>query len=423
MGLLLLDSSAIPPVARPAEVYASMLRSLLPPGKLWRVAGSVLSKLFLGCADELARIDIRTGDLRNEADPTTALELLPEHELDLDLEAGSGSIDERRARVVARRVSRQRFRPVDFQTALASLLALDPSDVVIVEHTRAFCLAIGDDREIFRFFVYRDPTLPGTYFLDSAQEMLDEIDPSHTVGQVIESIDFAYDDPFSLYDRDLLGPVPIFVAAGTAVTSRAATITLATPAGVVPGDTLLLLAFSGDISQSDLTTGSLPSGWSLLSRIDINDGTPRVSVLARRAVVPGEPASHVFPMTATGAGAPVLGVIVAYRHLDNTADLVAASAVTVVNATSFPCPSLTMPATNDVYLGWAPTNNNTASATCPDGSIERVDQGAAQSGFNRAVVFDLDLSTGGSTGTQTVTMSTSVTGMAAAYALRAKVGA
>src|SRR5512139_1323300 len=142
MGLLLLDSSAIPPVPRPAEVYASMLRALLPPGKLWRVAGSLLSQVFLACADELARVDTRAGDLINEADPATTLELLPDFERELGLEAGTSSVDERRARVVTRLVARQRFRPVDFQTALAPLLALDPADVDVIERTRAFVISI-----------------------------------------------------------------------------------------------------------------------------------------------------------------------------------------------------------------------------------------------------------------------------------------
>ena len=43
------------------------------------------------------------------------------------------------------------------------------------------------------------------YFLDAAQELLDDIKPTHTAGHVIESIDALYDDPFTLYDRDLLG--------------------------------------------------------------------------------------------------------------------------------------------------------------------------------------------------------------------------
>lgn len=188
-----------------ADAYARMLKGLLPPGRLWRLIGdSLLGQLLLGSADELARVNQRVTDLLNEADPTTATELLPEYERQLTL-SPAATLDERRARVVARLVRRQRFRPVDFKTALAPLLAQNAADVVVLERTRAFCVAIGDDREIYRFFVYRDPTLPGTYFLASAQEMVDKMAPSHTIGHVIESISLVCDDPHSLCDRDLLG--------------------------------------------------------------------------------------------------------------------------------------------------------------------------------------------------------------------------
>lgn len=185
--------------------YQRMLMALLPPGKLWRLLGdSLLSKLFEGCADELDRLHARASDLLNEAEPSTAVELLPDYELELDLETAATE-EERQARVVARLVARQRIRPVDFQTALASLLGQDPADVVVLERTAAMAASMGDVREKFRFFIYRDPTLPGTYYLDSAQDLVDTIKPSRSVGHVIESIDFLCDDEFSLCDSDLLG--------------------------------------------------------------------------------------------------------------------------------------------------------------------------------------------------------------------------
>lgn len=185
--------------------YARMMLALLPPGKVWRLfEGSGLYSLIAGCTDELERLEGRMSDLLAEGDPEFAVEMLPEYERELDLES-TGTDEERQARVVARKIARQRFRPVDFQTALALLLGQDSADVVVLERTRAFAASVGDDREIYRFFIYRDPTLPGTYYLTSAQELVDKIKPSHTVGHVIESIDFRCDDPFSLCDRDVLG--------------------------------------------------------------------------------------------------------------------------------------------------------------------------------------------------------------------------
>jgi hypothetical protein len=188
-----------------AERYQRMMLALLPPGKLWRLIGeSMLAQLFLACADELERVHNRATDLLNEADPRTADELLPDYERELDL-SSDGTTAERRARVVARIIARQRYRPVDFQNALALLLGLDAADVVVLERTPAMAESMDDVREIFRFFIYRDPDLPGAYYLDSAQELVDAIKPAHTIGHVIESVDFLCDDEYSLCDRDLLG--------------------------------------------------------------------------------------------------------------------------------------------------------------------------------------------------------------------------
>ncbi len=178
-----------------------MMTALLPPGRIWRLlGGGLLPKIILACADELARVDARAAALLEEADPTTADELLPEYESDLELEA-TGSKEQRRGRIVGRRVARQRVRPVDYQLALAPLLG----DVVVLERTSAMAAALGDAREIYRFFVYRDPALPGTYDVAGAQALVDKVAHSHTAGHVIESVDFLCDDPHSLCDRDLIG--------------------------------------------------------------------------------------------------------------------------------------------------------------------------------------------------------------------------
>lgn len=189
-----------------SPAYARMLWALLPPGRVWRRIGSVLFTVFEANADELARVDARVINLIDEADPRTTLELLPEHERELGLETAS-TLAERRARVVARTIARQRYRPADLQEALAPLLGQDAADVVVIETTHAQALAMGDVREIFRFFINRDPTVAGTYYLDSAQELVDAIKPSHTAGHVIESVIALYDDPYSLYDRDIMGGV------------------------------------------------------------------------------------------------------------------------------------------------------------------------------------------------------------------------
>lgn len=184
--------------------YSRQLVDLLPPGPLWRLVGSKLRAVLDAAADELERVHDRAADLFREAVAEKALELLPEYEVDYDL-ASDGTDEERQARIVGRMVARQRYRPVDIQLALAALLGLDSVDVVVIERTVADAASIGDAREIFRFFVYRNPALPGTYYLAAAQELLDKIKPSHTRGHVIESTAMICDDPHSLCDRDLVG--------------------------------------------------------------------------------------------------------------------------------------------------------------------------------------------------------------------------
>lgn len=180
--------------------YTRMLAALLPPGRVWRLVDSVLLKLLTASADELGRVDARAADLLDEAIPSTAVELLPEYESELGIDAAT-TIEERQARIVARRIARQRYRPADFVAALEPLLGT----VTVIETSHALAVAMGDVREIFRFFIYRDPTDPGTYYLDAAQELVDAMKPSHTAGHVIESDDFLCDDPYSLCDRDILG--------------------------------------------------------------------------------------------------------------------------------------------------------------------------------------------------------------------------
>lgn len=192
-------------IAPTAIAYAAMQKLLLPRGKLWDLAPtSLLSAIFLAAGDELVRISARAVDLARESHAPTTSELLGDFEAQLDLIA-DGSEAERIARVVARLISRQRFRPTDLQLALASLLGQDAADVVIIETSAADAAATGDQEIIYLYHVYRDPALPGSYDLEGAQSLLDDISHSHTQGRACESISFICEDPQSLCDRDLIG--------------------------------------------------------------------------------------------------------------------------------------------------------------------------------------------------------------------------
>jgi uncharacterized protein YmfQ (DUF2313 family) len=187
-----------------AAAYGRMLRGLLPPARWKLVPGGILYEVLEAAAEELARVDGRGIDLLAESDPRRSSDLLPDFEEMLEL-ASSGTFAERRARVVALLIRRQRVRPVDYQQALAGLLGQAPVDVVVIETSRADAIAMQDNTAIYRFFIFRDPAEPGSYDLAAAQDLVDRMAHSHTRGYVIESDNFLCDDPYSLCDRDILG--------------------------------------------------------------------------------------------------------------------------------------------------------------------------------------------------------------------------
>jgi len=82
-----------------ASDYRRMLQALLPVGPAWpRDEGAVLTDLLAAWAEEFARLNARADDLLNEADPSTASELLPEWELDYGL-GGEGAAADRQAAI------------------------------------------------------------------------------------------------------------------------------------------------------------------------------------------------------------------------------------------------------------------------------------------------------------------------------------
>jgi uncharacterized protein YmfQ (DUF2313 family) len=187
--------------------YARMLMHLWPPGRwLWDDVASPLWLFLRGCAVELTRIHARGRDLLREIlRPDLASELLADWEAFLGLTAGSATTAARQLRVVSRLIFRQRHRPADFQRALAPVLGLDPDEIPVFEYKRDEAVAMGQEREHYRFLIYRDPTLPGTYDLAAAESLVASVKASDTQGHVIESINFICDHPQSLCDRDVLG--------------------------------------------------------------------------------------------------------------------------------------------------------------------------------------------------------------------------
>lgn len=188
-----------------SDAYSRMVRSLFPRGRaITDDPGSVVSKVSVALSDELVRIHLRGLDMIEESDPRTCNETVSDHEIELGI-SGSGTLQDRRNNIVSFLLSEEGFRPDDFKNALAPVLGLSPTDVIVIEISRSDAVASGDERQIFRFFIRRDPSLPGTFSISSAQHIVDQMAPSHTQGFVIVSDNFLTDDPDSLTDRDILG--------------------------------------------------------------------------------------------------------------------------------------------------------------------------------------------------------------------------
>lgn len=77
-----------------AADYLTQLRSLLPRGLAWACeVGSTRYQLLRGLAAEFARVDARLVDLRNEADPRTTIEMLPDWEAFVGLPDTCGGVE------------------------------------------------------------------------------------------------------------------------------------------------------------------------------------------------------------------------------------------------------------------------------------------------------------------------------------------
>jgi len=187
-----------------AEHFRETFMALLPKGKLWDGIGEKFRALALVFGREFQRVNDRANDAMLETDPRTADETLDEWETIYELD-GTGTIEERQAKLVSRAYVVRSARPVDFQEKLAPVLDLDPADVEVIETTVAQAAIMDDPSQAYNFHIFRDPDLPGTPDLYAAQIEADKMKHAHTRVRVFAKKSFYCDDPDSLCDRDLLG--------------------------------------------------------------------------------------------------------------------------------------------------------------------------------------------------------------------------
>lgn len=115
-----------------AYAYARQLKQLLPQGAVWSLQQATwMSKLLLGIADELVRIDDRAANLVDEWDPRTADETLPDWEEVLEVVPADGATDAARRVVITARFIAQGGSTLVYFALLATTLGF----VVTVANT------------------------------------------------------------------------------------------------------------------------------------------------------------------------------------------------------------------------------------------------------------------------------------------------
>lgn len=80
--------------------------------------------------------------------------------------------------------------------------AEEHNNVEIIE-TPLSLIQVGQEDQIFFYYIHRDPSDGGSYDIQDGQRMLDKIKSAHTLGIVGESDCARWDDPYTLYDRDI----------------------------------------------------------------------------------------------------------------------------------------------------------------------------------------------------------------------------
>lgn len=134
-------------MGRSADQYKQMLWNLLPPGRAFvRGPDREFNKLFDAMSQEYSRIDCRTIDLINEANPISTLELLSDWErvagLPDDCDVVPETIQDRRSALLAKLASQGGQSPQYFIDVAAAMGV--PIEIVEYQEFKAGFAAAGD---------------------------------------------------------------------------------------------------------------------------------------------------------------------------------------------------------------------------------------------------------------------------------------
>lgn len=208
---------------------------------------------------------------------------------------------------------------------------------------------------------------------------------------------------------------PVFVGSSTATFTTpldAAVGTVTTPSDVALGDMMLIAVAADGIGS---TPPVPPDGFHEVFTLEL--GGAREFALFRRVADGTELSAYDVTMANFNFACSV--VLLVYRNIDPSANIVDSDIEEVATSKSFVCPSLEMEATNDLYIGVTWSASGATSFAHPFGSRERFDESQSSDGTPRQIgVFDVQPGVIGESGTRTSISTNTLTGFAVSFALK-----
>jgi len=203
-------------------------------------------------------------------------------------------------------------------------------------------------------------------------------------------------------------------ATTTAVLNNGLSLSINTPAGVVPGDVLV-----ATVGKTGSEFVGIPSGWTRIQHV--GDSSTMDFGAFYHVVAGGDPSSYSFSWTGS-TNRYAAGGMTTYSNVDNDnpVDLNGVYGSGGSNVTSFPAPSITTTVPNEMIVTSFGVVAN-ATWTPPAGMTERTDQ-AAGTGTTFVTIEQADVLQAGppaATGTKTATSSVAGGGGGIIFALRA----
>jgi MSHA biogenesis protein MshQ len=193
----------------------------------------------------------------------------------------------------------------------------------------------------------------------------------------------------------------------------AASISLALPAGTLPGDLLLAVVGHQGGTARNMTP---PAGWTAVPSADYAQATNARIHAWYRFAGSDEPASYTFTLTG-GSGQDTAGGILAIAGASAAGPIAASlGQANGTNSTSVTAPSVA-PSVANALLVFGGSANGAVTFTPPAGMTEQLDRGTTGTYKVATAVATQPLAAAGATGTRVATISSAVKSAAIAIAI------